>query len=349
MTEDISISQHGAWGLIRLTRPKALNALTEAMCAAMLAAFRDWREDDSVQAVLIEGEGEKAFCAGGDIRWLYDTAKQDPAAAAEFFRTEYTNNAQMFSFPKPIVALMDGVTMGGGVGISAPARFRVASDRTLWAMPETGIGLFPDVGGSYYLSRLGAMGLYIGLTGSRLDGHDLVATGLATHYTPAESMGDLRETLLAMADPAENGVAATLGRFHRAGDSALAADAGETDRLLQDVPSLSALFDRLRTDGNAFAEQTLATLERMSPTSMAITLEAWQRGAAMSFNDVLEMEFAVASHLMASHDFIEGVRAQIIDKDRNPQWQPDHVDAVTPALTDRFFAPLENAPLRLAS
>ncbi|MEX0644091.1 MAG: enoyl-CoA hydratase/isomerase family protein [Parvularculaceae bacterium] len=351
MTQDILFDRVGEWGVITLNRPEALNALTWGMVEAMRAQLIKWERDLKVQAVLIKGAGDKAFCAGGDIRWLYDHARKDPKHACGFFREEYRTNAAIHHFTKPYVALIDGVVMGGGVGVSAHGDFRVAGDRTNFAMPETAIGLFPDVGGSYFLSRLhDGLGLYLALTGARAKAADCMAAGIATHYTPTEKMAELEAALLerSFGSHAHADIEAVL--------DAHAGDPGHAplNDVRQAIARLFTGFDRLEdlmhaieeNDG-VFAIDTLATLAKMSPTSMKIAFEQLKRGHEMDFDHVMQMEFRIVRRVMEGHDFFEGVRAQIIDKDRNPKWKPGSLAGVSDAEIEKYFAPLGEEELQL--
>ena len=342
-TEDIAFERRGSWGLAALSRPKALNSLTGGMCAALDAQLADWADDASVRAVLLTGEGDRAFCAGGDIRWMHDAAKEDPAKAAGFFRTEYRMNARMQAYAKPIVALMDGIVMGGGVGVSAPARFRVVTERTLWAMPECGIGLVPDVGASWYLNRLApGIGLWLGLTGERLDGAGAASLGVATHLVGSDALDSLAEALVAakLDGDADAAIGAVLDAAHRAPGDAPAvpapfAEAGDLAALLSDLARSEA--------GSA----ALQKIERGSPTSVALT-DRLIRDAPQDFEAAIAREFRVTSRLMEGPDFIEGVRAQVIDKDRSPRWSPDSLAGVTDAMLDRYFIEPEGGDLDLS-
>ena len=351
MSEDILFSRSGDWGVVTLNREKALNALNWDMVKAMRARLVRWAGDQAVKAVLVTAVGEKSFCAGGDIRWLHDTAKADPAHACEFFREEYRNNALIYHFPKPYVAMIDGIVMGGGVGISVHGDFRVAGDRTLFAMPETGIGLFPDVGGGHFMPRLhDGLGLYYALSGARAKAADCMAAGIATHYVPSEAQDALKEALLG----------AALGEQPRADIEAVldehASDPGHAGvndarkdiaRLFTDHDNLGALLAALDQDDSEFAKKTLETLSRMSPTSVVLTFEQMRKGQALDFDDVMKMEFRLVRRVMEGRDFFEGVRAQIIDKDRNPKWSPSGIDEVTSAQIDAYFEPLGEHELEL--
>lgn len=351
MMDKILFEHKGDWGVITLNNEKALNALDWDMAKAMRAQLIKWAAQKSIKAVLVTAAGEKAFCAGGDIRWLHGAGKTEPEETAEFFREEYRLNSLIYHFPKPYVALIDGIVMGGGVGLSVHGDFRVAGDATMFAMPETGIGLFPDVGGGHFLPRLhDGLGLYYAMTGARAKAADLMAAGIATHYTPSEKHTALVETLLQspLGDHAHADIEAVLDQF--AGDPGQAAIndmRADIARLFQGHETLSGLMQVLASDHSPFAIKTLNTLERMSPTSMAITFEQMKRGALYDFDDNMIMEFRLASHVLKGVDFYEGVRAQIIDKDREPKWNPATVADVRDEDIAAYFEPLGERELKL--
>ncbi len=351
MTEQILFDREGDWGVVTLNNEAALNALNWDMVKAMRAQLTEWAARNDVKAVLVKANGERAFCAGGDIRWLYDNGRKDPVGTSEFFREEYRNNSLIYHFPKPYVSLINGVVMGGGVGISVHGDFRVAGDETLFAMPETGIGLFPDVGGGHFMPRLHeGLGLYYALTGARAKAADCMAAGIATHYTPTEKHGELVKALLglSLSAHAHADIEAVLDVF--------AADPGhagvndirrDVARFFEGPESLAQLIDALRADEGVFATKTTQTLERMSPTSMAITFEQMKRGRTLDFDDTMIMEFRMVCRVMEGSDFFEGVRAQIIDKDRNPQWAPARLSDLNDADTAAYFEPLGDRDLTL--
>lgn len=348
---DIAFTQAGNWGVITLTRAKALNSLTMEMCAAIDQHLAAWEKDDSIKAVLVEGAGEKAFCAGGDIRWLIETGKEDPAAAAKFFRVEYLMNARIAAYTKPYVALMDGICMGGGVGISMSASHRIVTDRTLWAMPECGIGLIPDVGATYMLPRLpGGMGLYLGLTGARLKGPDCVTAEVGTHYVEGDSIDPVRTKLLA-ADLSGNtklAIDAVLKENSSGRHGDIIEDLRDIDTYFEEVTSISELLLTLRRADEPFTQKCYSQIRSGSPTSLALTLKSFNEAPA-TFNECISREFCVAANLMTSNDFHEGVRAQIIDKDRNPTWDPVRHDDVTEEALSKYFETPEGGPLDLSS
>jgi len=338
MTDDVLIQRDGALARIRLNRPKALHALNTAMCSAMLDALGDWRGDTDVLAVMIDHAEGRGFCAGGDIRMLAESGAKDGAAAREFFHTEYRLNHALFTYAKPTVAFMDGVTMGGGVGISLPCDYRVATGNTKFAMPETGIGLFPDVGGGWYLSRLpGRMGQYLALTGHRLDGAECKALGLATHYLSGDTLDEAKRRIAA----APQDMAAILDDLATdAPEAAILAHQSDIDRLFAS-DRLEEIYAALEGDGGEWAAKQLATLRTKSPQTMKVSLKLLLDGKAMkTFEDEMAREYAVGSRVVQRHDFLEGVRAVIVDKDNAPRWNPDTPEGVTGHLIDQIFAPL---------
>lgn len=360
---------------ITLNRPQALHALTTHMCASMIQALLAWRDDPSVHAVLIDhAPGTRGFCAGGDIRMLAESGKVDGQAAREFFFTEYRLNHLLFTYPKPVVALMDGVTMGGGVGISMPARFRIATENTTYAMPETGIGLFPDVGGGWHLPRKpGEIGMWLALTGARLKAADCLIAGIATHYVEAGKLAELRAQLpfslaekgsgnegrsneqapdvLARLSPPhplsarERGdpTAATIARFASNPGVPRELTTENIDRITRifALDSVEQIFTALENDPSDWTETQLATLRAKSPQTLKVAFRQLREGARMaSFADEMRQEYRIGARVVQRHDFLEGVRALIVDKDNAPQWNPPTLDGVTDAMLDAIFAPL---------
>lgn len=338
MTQDVIIAKENRVGRIRLNRPKAIHALTTDMCAVVIEALDAWADDATVEAVIIDHAEGRGFCAGGDIRMIAESGAGDGAAARDFFRTEYRMNHRLFSYAKPIVAFMDGITMGGGVGISQPARFRIATENTKFAMPETGIGLFPDVGGGWYLSRLlGRAGQYLALTGARIDGAECLALGLATHYLPSETLEQAKARIAA--DP-QVGEAILDEMAVAAPDARIVAHRDAIDRLFA-ADMLEEVFAALEGDGGEWALKQLDTLRTKSPQTMKVSLKLLLDGATMpTFEDEMRQEYAVASKVVQRHDFIEGVRAVIVDKDHAPRWNPETPEEVSDHLIDQIFAPL---------
>ena len=328
-------------GRITLNRPKALHALNRDMCEAMTAALLAWREDAAVQSVMIDHSGERGFCAGGDIRMIAESGAGDASEAMAFFRTEYRLNHLMFEYPKPITAIVDGIVMGGGVGISEPAEVRIATERTTYAMPETGIGLFPDVGGGWFLPRLsGQTGVWLALTGARLKAADTVALGIHTHFVPSDRVEALKSALIAH-PAAPKTVADTLASDP--GAAPTAAHRQAIDRLFA-FDTVEAIFAALEADGSEWALAQLAVLKTKSPQSMKITLRQLRTGATLgTFADNMAMEYRLGGRVVRSHDFQEGVRAVIVDKDNTPNWSPADLAGVTEATLDALFAPLPAA------
>lgn len=307
--------REGAAGTILLNRPKALNALDLGMIEALGAAIRDFRDDPAVRLVVLEGAGGRAFCAGGDVRRIRELAIAGDAAEVEaFFAGEYAVNAAIANFGKPWISLIDGVCMGGGIGVSVHGSHRVVTEHALLAMPETAIALFPDVGTSYVLPRLpGALGTFLALTGTRLRGAEAVEAGLATHAVPRESLPALRAALL-------EGDAAAVERFAQPVPAgAIAAQRDAIDRCFGH-PTLPAIITALEAEGTEWARNQLSTLRAMSPTSLAVTLELLRRGAALDLAGCLAMELSLTRTVTRHPDFAEGVRAVLVDKDNAPKW-----------------------------
>ncbi|MDX1576411.1 MAG: enoyl-CoA hydratase/isomerase family protein, partial [Kiloniellales bacterium] len=313
-TDEILFERRGALAVATLNRPDALNALTLGMIRQLAPRLRDWADDPAVAAVLVTGAGDRAFCAGGDLRAFWDLRHGDRLEAGVFFREEYRLNRQVFTFPKPYVAVIDGIVMGGGVGLSVHGRHRVASERTRFAMPETGIGLFPDVGASYVLPRLpGELGLYLGLTGRRLDAADCLYCGIATHYVAAAGLPALESALaeIAVGETADAAVAEILDRASSdPGPSALAEDRDAIDRCFaQD--SVEDIVAALEAEGTNWARHTLEGLQACSPTSLKLTFRQIRKGSGMDFDAALAMEFRLSQACLAGHDFLEGIRAVV--------------------------------------
>jgi enoyl-CoA hydratase len=342
MTDDVLIRVNGPIGHISLNRPKALHALTLPMCHAMSAALTEWAADDGIKAVILDHAEGRGFCAGGDIAFLRDSALNDGGAGGrKFFHDEYQLNHQMHTYAKPIVAFMDGITMGGGVGISQPAKFRVATENTRFAMPETGIGLFPDVGGGWYLSRLGQrMGQFLALTGARLDGSECLWTGLATHYVPHEMLEGLKARIHDHPDRIAGVLSEPVGTPPKARIEANADKIAKhfaSDRYEDILASLEAAAEA----GDHWAATERDTLGTKSPQTCKVALRQLAESAALNdFADNMRMEYRIASRVLTRPDFAEGVRAVIIDKTNDPKWDPATPEEVSEELLDAIFAPL---------
>jgi enoyl-CoA hydratase len=319
----------GSLGHIVLNRPRAINALTHGMILAMIAQLDEWAADESVHRVALTGAGERGLCAGGDIVVMYRDATQGDGAAAEaLWRDEYALDARIARYPKPFVAIMDGVTLGGGVGLSAHASHRVVTERSKVGMPETTIGYVPDVGGTWLLSHApGELGTYLALSATPVGPGDAIALGLADHFVPSSRLPSLLEALesgLAFDEFVDEPPAPVLLPERAWIDEAFAGD------------DLAAILSRLqgREIGDVIAGK--------SPTALAVTLAALRRARALpDLEAVLAQDLRVSLRSLASHDFAEGIRAQVIDKDRNPRWEPARIEDVTRESVEAFFAPLE--------
>ena len=338
MTPDIITRVENGVGRLTLNRPKALHALNTAMCHAMIEALLTWRDDPAITAVLIDHAGPRGFCAGGDIRMLAESGAGDGAAAREFFHTEYRLNALLERYPKTTIVVMDGIVMGGGVGIAMPCRFRVATEFTVFAMPETGIGLFPDVGGGWWLSRRpGFSGLWLALTGARIKAADCLMLGVATDFTPSDKVEALKAAIVAR--PHE--IDTMLVEFEAdPGEPPLAAHRDAMDHLFG-AGDPQAIFTALEADPSPWAAEQLAVLKTKSPQTMQVAWRQIVAGKAMtSFADNMVMEYRIGARVVHRHDFLEGVRAVIVDKDNAPKWSPATLAALDPADIDAIFAPL---------
>jgi enoyl-CoA hydratase len=334
---ELLVSVDGAAGRLRLNRPRAIHALTEGMCTTMIAALQAWRNDAAVEVVMLDHAEGRGFCAGGDVV----AASTDAALAKSFFHEEYRLNHLLFTYAKPTVAFMDGVTMGGGVGIAQPCKYRVATENTLLAMPESGIGLFPDVGGGWYLSRLdGHMGEYLALTGQRLDGAECCALGLATHYIPSSALGALKSAIAA--DP--GALEALLDDESVTPPAAgIIAHCEAIDRLFAHE-RLEDVLAALAGDKSQWAEATLGTLSKKSPQACKVGLKlVIEARTRTDFGDEMRAEYGIASHVCQRPDFREGVRALLIDRDNKPVWNPSTPEDVTDHMIDIIFAPLPEA------
>jgi enoyl-CoA hydratase len=340
MTTDIITRIDGHAGIISLNRPAALHALTLDMVRSMTAALQDWKKSRKVKCVIIDHAEGRGFCAGGDIAFLRDSALNDGGASGrQFFYEEYQLNHLMFTYPKPIIAFMDGTTMGGGVGISQPARFRVATENTKFAMPETGIGLFPDVGGGWYLSRLeGRVGQYLALTGARVAGPGCLALGLATHYLSSEALAEAKTRIATEDADRIEGILGTLSGA--APPSKIIDSLFDINRHFAS-DNLEDIIASLEADESAWAMKELATLRSKSPQTCKVALRQLRESAALDdFAANMAMEYRIGSRVLLRPDFAEGVRAVIVDKDHAPKWNPDSPEGVTDTLLDDIFASL---------
>ena len=346
---EILFERRGAAGIVTLNRPKALNALNRDMCLALKPQLEAWAVDPAVALVVIKAAGEKAFCAGGDIRALHDSGKARDGYAEAFYADEYRTNARIAHFPKPYIALLDGIVMGGGVGLSVHGSHRVIGDRVLFAMPETGIGLFPDVGGSHFLPRCpGQTGMYLGLTGARLKTADTLWAGVGTAFVPSDRHAALLDDLCALAPRAGKDAVDAVITAH-AGDSGPAPLADHADAIdtCFAAETVEGILDRLEALDTDWGRQTAAGLRAKSPISVKVTFRQIREGACLDFDDCMRMEYRLTRRFIAGHDFYEGVRAVIIDKDQAPKWSPDTLDQITDAAVDAYFGNLGADELRL--
>lgn len=343
---DVTVRALRSLRRLTLNRPQALNAITLAMVATMTARLRDWAQDAAVGAVLIDGAGERGFCAGGDIRALYDGAKSGDSLPARFWANEYRLDVLIARYPKPVIAVMDGLVMGGGVGLSAHAAYRVVTERSAIAMPEVGIGYFPDVGVSFLLARAPwELGTYVALTGSRLNAQDAVICGLANSSMPASRLDELPSVLADCRDAEGVGAAlrtlqtsSTPGKFLKARDWIERCFSHET---------VEEIVEALSSCDAEGAAEALDAMRKASPTSLKITLRNVR--TARSFGRVEEsfqQDYRISLACIAGHDFIEGIRAQIVDKDRKPAWRPDQLADVTPDIIERHFKPVGELELK---
>ncbi|MGJ4882934.1 enoyl-CoA hydratase/isomerase family protein [Bradyrhizobium sp. SZCCHNS3052] len=338
---DLIVRREGSAGIIRLNRPKAINAMTLEMSMGIDAALDRFEGDPAVAIVVLEGAGERGLCAGGDIRGLYESSKTNGDLGKVFWRQEYIMNARIAAFPKPYVAYMDGLVMGGGVGLSAHGRHRIVTEKTKLAMPEVGLGFFPDVGGTWLLSRApGELGAYFGLTGQTMNGPDAIHARFADAVVPTEKWPALREVLTKVRPGTLSiEIDRLIAGFATSETSGpVAAQQAKIDAWFAH-DSMHDIFAALKADGSELALATLKTLQEKSPRGMVVTLELLRlaRGAA-SLEECLVREYRAALEVFRSDDFREGVRAAIIDKDRNPRWSPPDVDQVTPDMLAPYLA-----------
>src|ERR1700753_3623877 len=338
---DLIVGREGAAGVIRLNRPKAINAMTLEMSIGIEAALDRFESDPAIAVVVLEGAGERGLCAGGDIRGLYESSKSGGDLGAQFWRQEYIMNARIAEYPKPYVAFMDGLVMGGGVGLSGHARHRVVTEKTKLAMPEVGLGFFPDVGGTWLLSRSpGEIGSYFGLTGQAMNGPDAIFARFADAVVPSSKLPALREVLTKL----RPGTSST--------EVKLLIDGFATGETSGPVAAMQPAIDRwfahdrmedivaaLQRDGSELALATLKILGDKSPRGLVVTLKLLRLGrTSSSLEECLVREYRAALEVFRSDDFREGVRAAVIDKDRNPKWSPPRIEDVTPEMVARYFA-----------
>jgi enoyl-CoA hydratase len=336
---DVLIRREGAVGHISLNRPKALHALTTAMCEAISAALLEWRDDPGVEAVILDNAEGRGFCAGGDVAMVRRSVLEDGGAAGRgFFHAEYRMNHLLFTCPKPVAGFMDGVTMGGGVGLALPCRYRVATERTLFAMPEGAIGLFPDVGAGWYLPRLpGRIGQFLALTGARLDGAECLWAELATHCLASDRLAEAKARIVER--PGE--IEAILSELAAVPPAArLAGNAERIDRLFAS-DRLEEILSALAADPSAWAAKERNAVAGKCPTTAKVALRQFAESASKAdFAAEMALEYRLAARMILRPDFAEGVRAVLVDKDNAPSWDPPTPEGVTEELLDAIFAPL---------
>ncbi|MEO3429810.1 enoyl-CoA hydratase/isomerase family protein [Pelagibius sp. CAU 1746] len=335
--------KHGV-GFITLNRPKALNALTLGMIREMSLQLSAWQEDSSVKAVAIRGAGDRAFCAGGDVRAVWEAGRRGDPLTADFFREEYRLNRMIHVLAKPYVALIDGITMGGGVGLSVHGSHRVAGDRTMVAMPEVGIGLFPDVGGTYFLPRLpGRLGLFLALTGWRLNPADALYCGVATDYVPSDRRGDLLAAFAELdwssAQP-DTLVDGLIERFKTDPGTSELADHQQLIDHCFSARSVESILAALDDSGDDWAAKVAAIIRKQSPTSLKVTFAQLEKGGELDFDQAMIQEYRMSQAFMAGKDFYEGIRALLVDKDHQPKWEPGRLSEVPAGLVEDHFRPL---------
>ncbi|XP_005324431.2 3-hydroxyisobutyryl-CoA hydrolase, mitochondrial isoform X1 [Ictidomys tridecemlineatus] len=350
--EDVLLEKKGCAGVITLNRPKLLNALNLNMTQKIYSQLKKWEQDSETSLIIIKGAGGKAFCAGGDIRAISDAIKAKQKLAELFFKEEYILNNAIASLQKPYIALIDGITMGGGVGISVHGQFRVATEKSVFSMPETAIGLFPDVGGGYFLPRLqGKLGYFLALTGFRLKGRDVYRVGIATHFVDSEKVSMLEEDLVALKSPSKENVADVLETYHT--QSKIDQDKSfileeHLDKINRcfSANTVEQIIENLQQDGSPFALEQLKVINQMSPTSLKITLRHLIKGSSQTLKDVLTEEYRMSQACMRGHDFHEGVRAVLVDKDQSPKWKPANLKEVTDEDLDNYFKSLGSNDLK---
>ncbi|XP_006184381.1 3-hydroxyisobutyryl-CoA hydrolase, mitochondrial isoform X1 [Camelus ferus] len=349
---EVLLERKGYAGVITLNRPQFLNALNLNMIRQIYPQLKKWEQDPETFLVIIKGAGGKAFCAGGDIRALSEARKTDQKMTQDLFREEYVLNNAIDSCQKPYIALIHGITMGGGVGLSVHGQFRVATEKSVFAMPETAIGLFPDVGGGYFLPRLqGKLGYFLALTGFRLKGRDVYTAGIATHFVDSEKLGFLEEDLLALKSPSKENIADVLETYHTKSKI----DQDKSFILEEHMDKINSCFsantveqiiENLQQDGSSFALEQLKVIKKMSPTSLKITLRQLIEGSSKTLPEVLTMEYRLSQACMRGHDFHEGVRAVLVDKDQSPKWKPADLKEVTDEDLNSYFKSLGSNDLK---
>eukprot|EP01132_Coremiostelium_polycephalum_P009959 gene9959-12211_t len=350
---EVKFEEKGKCVNITLNRPKALNALNVTMVKELTPKYQEWKQfRDGDLVIVMKGAGEKAFCAGGDIRAIYEygkpnsTIRNQPDAqdlSDTFFRDEYTLNYLIGTSPIPQVSIYNGITMGGGVGLSVHGAFRVATENTMFAMPETGIGFFCDVGGSHFLPRLpNHIGMYLGLTGNKIKGKIVRDLGIATHYVPLEKISELQKAIESLSNPTHSKVKEILDTFSEKSNSNILVDEQNPENIekIFSKSSVQEIYGELEKVNNEWSKKTISTLNQMSPLSLAVVHEQLTRGKSLDLKECLKMEFRMAQAYMKGNDFFEGVRALLVDKDKNPKWVPSTLSQVTRDQVESYFKPV---------
>ena len=337
--EEVFFEVKGTLGLITLNRPKALNALTLSMVREIHPQLKKWENDSSVKNILIKAEGEKAFCAGGDIRALHDWGKNNDEKAVGFYREEYILNQYIKRYPKPYISLVNGIVMGGGVGLSVHGSHRIAGENYSFAMPETGIGLFPDVGGSFFLPRLSfEAGTYLALTGNRIKAADAIFLGTATNFIKSENFSNLINDL----SKEENDPKNIIEKYSVEPGESEFKEISQFCNKIFNADTVEKIIENLIEENSDLSKKILSIIEQKSPTSLKVALKSLRLGKNISFEECMQMEFRMVNKVMNDHDFYEGVRALIIDKDNNPSWKPSNISEVEESFVDKFFSSLDD-------
>ena len=346
---EILFRRVGCVGHVKFNRPEILNALNFDMVVKMQEVLNDWAVDSKIAVIIVQGAGERAFCAGGDIRRLAESSRNEGLDyCRNFFSSEFRLNRSVFRYPKPYISILDGITMGGGVGLSVHGEYRIATERMLFAMPETGIGYFPDVGGSYFLPRCpGSIGMYLGLSGARLKVGDSLAAGIATHYVPSSGIEELIKEFERIDPGADASIEIQEILSEAAGMVESETLVGHRSLIDQcfSGDSLEEILGSLDACDGEWSTVTASIIRKKSPTSLKITFHQLKEGASMEFEECMVMELRLALRFMEGHDFYEGVRAVVIEKDNQPKWQPNNVSQVKNEIVQRYFAPLADGDL----
>lgn len=341
LSSDVKIVRRGPIGILTLDRSQALNALTLPMVMALQQQLLDWQDDASIQAVVIKSVPGKAFCAGGDVRWLYEMGQANPQEQMRFFEEEYRLNRLIHHYPKPYIALMDGITMGGGVGISLHGSHPVASQHFIFAMPETSIGFFPDIGASYLLSRCpGAMGNYLGLTGNRLNAVEAKAFGLVKHIVDASKFELVIEALVSadLSTDAPMIVDAYLKEYAQLDATSITEQLQSNVDACFNYTDVASILHALAQYKDDWHQENLRILSEKSPLSLCVTLAQLHKAGQLDFDECMQMDARLAKHFMNGRDFYEGVRALLIDKDKSPKWQPARLSEVDASMVEGYFS-----------